>query len=218
MEHLGVVIPPSAFVNATFDLKQLAALAATSTVWNKFATAKADEILIAEIAARVPFVSTDGLVIVNEKETIHIHNLNFSRRKLVQFLDVVKHLDKRKKHQRYPKEFATVLSPDLFGVASGCKYGVAQTLAFIEKLSKIFDNGNRLMVLNYLYTAMMMHISLYHQYLDNGAMEKLAEPLRFMNTFGKKQIKTVGCHPIIASTFNKYSKIIESLIIQYSMS
>jgi hypothetical protein len=34
MEHLGVVIPPSAFVNATFDLKQLAALAATSTNTN----------------------------------------------------------------------------------------------------------------------------------------------------------------------------------------
>jgi len=218
MEHLGVVIPPMAFANVTFDLRQLAALAATSTLWNKFASAKAEEIIIAEIAARLPFVRPDGLVIFNQyfniKATPHIQTLNFSRRKLIQFLDAIKHLSTRKKHQRYPKDFASVLSPDLF-VYSGCEdansAAVNHTTSFLAQLSLYNARSNELVDF-FIYIAMLIHISQCPLYYNKGVMEKLGNSLRLMNTRAKIKLKKESCHPIIKSTFNKYTKLTESFL------
>jgi hypothetical protein len=213
MEHLGVVIPTSAFVNATFDLKQLAALAATSTLWNKFATAKADEILIAEIAARVPFVSRDGLITFNQSynitETPHIQTLNFSRSKLIQFLDAIAHLSTRKKHQRYPKGFATVLSPDLF-VYRGCEdaKSVKHTARFLAQLALDYPGTSDELGQFCIIIAMLIHISVSSRYSNKDVPQ--ADVLR-IKTCIKEKLKNVSCHPSIKSAFNKYSKFSESL-------
>ena len=215
MEHLGVVIPTSAFVNATFDLKQLAALAATSSAWNKFATAKADEILIAEIAARVPFVSRDGLVTFKQNYNItgtpHIKTLNFSLRKLVHLLDATEHLNTRKKHQRYPKDFATVLSPDLFVYIENANSGTMHNRASF--LAQLHFDGNNALANVFIYIAIMIHISLCPLYFNSvGVTEKLAANLRVMNSGSKIILKSESCHPIIKSTYSKYYKLIKSLL------
>jgi hypothetical protein len=181
-------------------------LAATSRQWQEFTKDIIQSAYISEIAAKIPCIQSDGLIVLNSKRTFHFDSTYITPFKLWQILGTLDQLAHRKKHTRYPRLWAEMFDSPSVDVDDKDKIKQHNTIFFCVAFASEHNKLNTCVhvclvtfVLMIMATCKPAFITLVKE------SHRLRKIVKENISFAFEIISRDRLHPTLKKAFDKYS-------------